>query len=52
MPIAILVFGPLADVVSVELLMIVSGTLLAFVGLWYGWLGKKPALPQPRQADA
>ncbi len=41
MPVAILVFGPLADVVSVELLLVVSGILLALVGVWYGWLGKR-----------
>ncbi len=36
MPIAILFFGPLADIVSVEILMIVSGILLALVGILYG----------------
>ncbi|MEA4928673.1 MAG: MFS transporter [Candidatus Limiplasma sp.] len=41
MPVAILVFGPLADVVSVQWLLIVSGVLLALVGLWYGWLGNR-----------
>ena len=42
MPVAILAFGPLADTVSVELLLIVSGVLLSLVGVWYGWLGRKP----------
>lgn len=35
MPLAILLFGPLADVVSVETLLISSGFLLAIVGLVY-----------------
>jgi DHA3 family macrolide efflux protein-like MFS transporter len=34
-PVAILVFGPLADVVSVESILIVSGILLALVGVLY-----------------
>jgi len=40
MPVAILVFGPLADVVSVQTLLIISGVLLAMVGIVYGW-GRK-----------
>lgn len=39
MPVAILVFGPLADVVSVQMLIIVSGVLLAVVGVVYGLSG-------------
>lgn len=35
MPVAILLFGPLADIVSVEVILIVSGTLLALVGILY-----------------
>lgn len=35
MPIAILFFGPLADIISVESIMIVSGILLALVGILY-----------------
>lgn len=35
MPLAILVFGPLADIVSVEVILIVSGALLALVGVLY-----------------
>lgn len=42
MPLGILLFGPLSDRVSVELLLIVSGILLAVVGLLYG----RTALPQ------
>lgn len=41
MPVAILAFGPLADVVSVEVLMIVSGVLLALVGVWYELTGNR-----------
>jgi DHA3 family macrolide efflux protein-like MFS transporter len=36
MPVAILLFGPLADVVSVESILMVSGVLLALVGILYG----------------
>ncbi|NLP44849.1 MAG: MFS transporter [Peptococcaceae bacterium] len=35
MPIAILFFGPLADVISVEAILIVSGVFLALVGVVY-----------------
>ncbi|MCC3863763.1 MFS transporter [Terrisporobacter petrolearius] len=35
MPVAILIFGPLADIVSVEVILIVSGMLLALVGILY-----------------
>ncbi len=41
MPVAILLFGPLADVVSVQLLMIISGVLLAAVGVWYALTGNR-----------
>lgn len=37
MPVAILLFGPLADIVSVESILLVSGALLILVGIWY-WL--------------
>ncbi len=40
MPIGIIFFGPLADVVSVELILIVSGGLLALVGIIF-WLWTK-----------
>ncbi len=36
MPVGILLFGPLADVVSVESILLVSGILLALAGLFYG----------------
>ncbi|MPN10252.1 hypothetical protein SDC9_157547 [bioreactor metagenome] len=42
MPAAILLFGPLADIVSVEAILIVTGILLALVGLWYQH-GNKPS---------
>lgn len=35
MPVAILIFGPLADVISVETILILSGALLALVGIIY-----------------
>ena len=35
-PIAILFFGPLADVVKIELILLVSSALLALVGVLYG----------------
>ncbi|MGI6557857.1 MAG: MFS transporter [Limnochordia bacterium] len=35
MPVAILFFGPLADVVSVEAILIVSGALLVLLGILY-----------------
>lgn len=40
MPIAIVFFGPLADAVSVELILIVSGVLLTLVGIIF-WLWMK-----------
>ena len=36
MPVAILLFGPLADVVSVESILLVTGILLVLVGILYG----------------
>jgi len=39
MPVAILLFGPMADVVSVELILIISGILLAITGILFGlWM--------------
>jgi DHA3 family macrolide efflux protein-like MFS transporter len=35
MPIGIALFGPLADVVSIELLLLVSGALMMIFGLLY-----------------
>jgi DHA3 family macrolide efflux protein-like MFS transporter len=35
MPLAILFFGPLADLISVESILIVSGILLAMTGILY-----------------
>jgi hypothetical protein len=34
MPLGMLVFGPLADRVSIEILLIVSGVLMAIPGAW------------------
>jgi DHA3 family macrolide efflux protein-like MFS transporter len=44
MPIAILLFGPLADIVSVESILIVTGVLLAFVGALYQRSNKKMSI--------
>ena len=41
MPVAILFFGPLADIVAVEAILVVSGALLAFVGVVYYCNNKK-----------
>jgi DHA3 family macrolide efflux protein-like MFS transporter len=38
MPIAILFFGPLADVVKVETILLICGALLALVGVLYGYI--------------
>lgn len=35
-PLGIMIFGPLADRVSIQLLLVISGVLLAAVGLLYG----------------
>ncbi|MDD3654273.1 MAG: MFS transporter [Desulfotomaculaceae bacterium] len=35
MPVAILLFGPLADIISIGLILLVTGALLAVVGVWY-----------------
>jgi len=40
-PIAILFFGPLADVVRIETIYMISSTLLAFVGAFYGLREKR-----------
>ena len=45
MPIAILLFGPLADVVAVETLLIISGILLAIVGVIYHVTNRKSERP-------
>lgn len=41
MPIGIMLFGPLADVISVESILIVTGVLLGLVAIWYGRSSKK-----------
>lgn len=40
MPVAILLFGPLADIVSVESILLVTGVLLALVGVFYALAGR------------
>jgi DHA3 family macrolide efflux protein-like MFS transporter len=44
MPIAILFFGPLADVVKIESILLISGTLLVLVGVLYGLSEKRDGL--------
>ncbi|EGO65670.1 MFS transporter [Acetonema longum] len=44
MPIAILFFGPLADIVSIGSILLVSGVLLAVVGVWYQMTNKRAGL--------
>jgi DHA3 family macrolide efflux protein-like MFS transporter len=41
MPLAILLFGPMADVISVELILIISGVLLIMVGYFYHLSSRK-----------
>ena len=41
MPIGIMLFGPLADAVSVESILIVTGILLVMVAVWYERSSKK-----------
>lgn len=52
MPVGMLVFGPLADVVSVETLLIISSVLMAFPGIWI-FLNRQPITihSQPNPAD-
>jgi DHA3 family macrolide efflux protein-like MFS transporter len=40
-PIAILFFGPLADVVRIETILMISSALLVFVGVIYGLLERR-----------
>lgn len=44
MPVAILLFGPLADVVSIESILVVTGILLAVVGVLYQTTNKQVGL--------
>ncbi len=44
MPIAILFFGPLADIVSIGSILVVSGALLAMVGVLYQVTSKRAGL--------
>ena len=53
MPVAILLFGPLADVVSVESILLVTGILLAVVGAVYGYICRRdPGKPLPDSGDS
>jgi DHA3 family macrolide efflux protein-like MFS transporter len=44
MPVAILFFGPLADIVRVETILLISGAMLMLVGVVYGLNEKKAGL--------
>ncbi len=50
MPLGMLFFGPLADVVSIELLLVVSGVPMALAGLWLFMKGL-PITPLPEAAQ-
>jgi len=47
-PIAILFFGPMADVVRIESILLACGPLLALVGVIYGWREKSFKLSSAR----
>ncbi len=51
MPAGMLIFGPLADLVSVELLLIITGVLMALPGVWLYF--NQPSLhPEPCLSSA
>lgn len=43
MPLGMLIFGPIADVITIEVLLIVSGALMAIPGAWLYLRGQIPA---------
>jgi len=47
-PIAILFYGPLADVVQVESILLISSALLTLVGVIYGLSERLESLHMPR----
>jgi DHA3 family macrolide efflux protein-like MFS transporter len=49
MPVGMLVFGPVADVITIELLLIMSSALLAVPGLWI-FLKRLPAISRSELA--
>lgn len=51
MPLGMLIFGPLADVVSVQLLMVISGAGIAIPGLWI-YFKRLPVLVPAGEAHA
>lgn len=44
MPVAILFFGPLADIISIEAILLVTGFLLAVAGVFYQFTSKRAGL--------
>lgn len=53
MPVGMLIFGPIADIVAVETLLVLSSALMALPGLWI-FFYRQPVLPslQPQPALA
>ena len=51
MPIGMLVFGPIADSISIEALLVLSGALMALPGLWI-FFSSQPIKIQPNPASA
>jgi DHA3 family macrolide efflux protein-like MFS transporter len=51
MPLGMLVFGPLADVVAIETLLVLSSALMAIPGLWIAFR-RQPASAQPGSTPA
>jgi DHA3 family macrolide efflux protein-like MFS transporter len=51
MPVGMLVFGPVADVISIEVLLILSSALMAIPGLWI-FFNRLPGARQSSLASA
>ena len=45
MPVGMLVFGPIADVISIEILLVLTGVLMAISGAWL-FFNKQPVAAQ------
>jgi hypothetical protein len=43
LPIGMLVFGPIADIITIEFLLILTGVLMALPGVWI-FLQQNPAI--------
>jgi DHA3 family macrolide efflux protein-like MFS transporter len=51
MPVGMLVFGPIADVITIEFLLVLSSALLAIPGLWI-FFNRRPGKTQSGLATA